>query len=326
MDTLRKTLATLLVAVSATAAMAQSGVEEAISNFVESKGNGKNITASNYQEAQEADSLPLSYYHEYKFSVNKKNKQFEQLREAFDEGQCKYYKKAMKTAGEQSQMTWNVGYGARSEKIVSFGTHKERNYSLLYSRIDANPEWRIVYGLVWYDDTENEDTYKGSLHIICSPDPQKMERNETDTGFDWNGFSRKMAKLNQSLEGLDLSLNGGNITILDTDSLLKAAGITHNDGIQVFTFDTNKQLTTADQFLKRFGTLRALYLDSEINTRSASYRTGLVSKIVSLCKNKASLLSADEKEVCAYGIKEMQKAAIDEYDKRMLNVALKALK
>lgn len=326
MNTFRKITATLAVALCATVAMAQNSVEQAIKSFVDGKSYGKYITANNYQEAQEDESLPKSYYREYKFNINKKSKQFEQLREAFEEGQCEYYKKVMKPAGEIASTTWNVGYGAQSESTVQFGTHKDRNYALLYCRDNGNAKWRTVYGLVWYNNKENDDNYNGSLHIIYSPDPKKMERKSNVKVINWNDFNKSMDELDASLAELDESLAGldtlkfnHNFTVIDPDGT-----VTTNSN--VIHYDPNEYVNSAEQFLTRFGTLRSLYLDAGKKQRSASYKTSIINKVLSLCKNKASLLSADEKKACAYGIKEMQDRTYAEYDKRLLDIALKALK
>jgi len=97
--------------------------------------------------------------------------------------------------------------------------------------------------------------------------------------------------------------------------------------------DTMLRLWTMRDELKRYRSVEALAVSvarhlciDSLKRRITLPLNGKIISDVSLCKNKASLLSADEKEVCAYGIKEMQKAAIDEYDKRMLDIALKALK
>lgn len=326
MNTLKKITVAFVAAIAATAAMAQNSVEQAIKDFVENRGNGKYITSTSYEEAQEADTLPMSFYRKYKFRISKKSRQFEQLRKAFEDGQCKYYKKTMKPSGEEPSETWSVGYGARSEKTVRFGTHKERNYTLLLSRDSDNPEWRTFYGLVWYDDKENDDNYRGSLDIIYSPDPKKRELKKLGGNIDWDDFNKTMEQLDQSLKSLDLPREGQEITIISPDSLPDGMESAAGNGKRVYVYDLNRKVRSADEFLSRFGTLRSLYLDTQADKRSASYKTSIINKIVSLCKNKASLLSADEKEVCAYGIREMQKHTYNEYDKRMLNIALKAMK
>lgn len=326
MNTIRKITATLAVALMTTAAMAQSGVEQAIRTFVDEKSNGKTFTLSNYQEAQEADSLPTAYYREYKFTVSKKNKQFNQLLDAFEEGKCKYYQKKMKAAGETLTSSWSVGYGARSESSITFGTYRDRNYSLLYVRDSRKPKWRTVYGLVWYDNRADQDYCDGSLHIIYSPDPQKKTSKKVRVAYDWDEFNKSMEELDKSLANLDVALDGKKLTFASPDTIYNYSDGVFTNNPNVMVYDPNENVNSAEQFLSRFSTLRSLYLDANRNQRSTTYRTSLINKIVSLCKKKASLLSADEKEVCIFGIKEMKDRTYNEYDKKLLSVAQKALK
>lgn len=325
MNNLKTFAACFIMSLFAATTMAQNAVEQAIKDFVDGAKYGKYLTANNYQEDQDADSLPLSFYREYKFNVAKHNKQFEKLREAFDESKCNYYMKKMKEAGEEPYATWSVGYGAHSENSVQFGTHKSHNYSLIYVRDKQHPKWRTVYALVWFDDKKDADNYKGSLHIIYSPDPKKMVRTRVMTSKEWDDYNRQMEEYkrqmedyNQEMEAFSDRINGYDYPQFYADSLF--------NGSKTYGYVTNEKITTAEQFMSRFGTLRALYFNAVRHQRSTSYKTSLLNNIVSLCKNKAKLLSVDEKDVCTCGIKEMEEQTWSDYDKKLLNIARKALK
>lgn len=333
MKTFSSIIVALLAAILPATAMTTNSIDEAINSFVQGKNNGKYIKSTNFQESQEADSLPVSSYCEYKFSIDKDNKQFEQLRKAFENPQCKYYKRWTKQAGEEAKGSPIVSYGERSEHTISLGAYKERNYILLCVRDDDNPKWRTCYVLIWYDDKVNKDVYNGTIYKIYSPDPQKVERKKSnktiiigDKTFNLNELDHNMDEFNKAMKEFDIAMDGYNGYYFNTDSLSTGNGNIFINGNLIDINNPNKNIKTADDFLNRFSTLRNLYLDTKANTRSKHYKTSLINQVVSLCKNKASVLSAEEKEVCAYGIKEMQKQTSDEYDKKMFDVALKALK
>lgn len=333
MKTFSRMVVALLMVFLPTIATAQSGIETAIKNFLDSKSNGKSITVSNFLEEQEADSLPKWYYHEYKFSVNKKNKQFERMREAFEDGQCNYYSKWAKMAGEEAENKRYICYGARAEQSVLLGKHKNRNYIMLCVRDNNNEEWRTCYTLVWYNDAEDDDVYNGILYEIYSPDPRKINRKRLnrslkigDKTFDFSDLNDNMAELNEALKDLPITINGFNTGKFHADSISIGDGYLIIDGKKIELTDQSKKIKSADEFLNRFGSLRSLYLDAVKDQRSSIYRTSLINKIVSLCKDQASILSVDEKEVCTFGIKEMQKQTTEEYDRKLFNIALKALK
>lgn len=81
-------------------------------------------------------------------------------------------------------------------------------------------------------------------------------------------------------------------------------------------------------FLKRFGNLRVAYyavLD-EGGSNKLTICTGIVNKILELCKSYGSLLNESEKVTCMDSIKEMQKRSKDNYLKALLNEAINELK
>lgn len=317
MKTIKKMAIIALLATMPAAAMAQEALLQAIDKFVKGKSADTYITLDNYESEEDTATGLNAYYQSYEFSINKTDSKFQQLLNAFKNTSCRYYSKYTKNAGTKDETGKAVTFDLRGSKRIEFGKRKERNYILYFVRDDQHPKWRTCCALVWYESPSADYKYSGSVHVVYSPDPTKLPRSYTykavtipSNTIDMSGFDESMEKLDESMKKLDESL--GKLDGLDGDT-------------KVYYYDNSDKPTTADEFLNRFGTLRSMYVSAEKNHNSLSWRTRLVNRIVSLCRNGKTLLSADEKSVVVAELKKMQKESTDDYLKDILGVAAKAL-
>lgn len=267
--------------------MAQTDMAKAIDEFTDGKEAAGYITTDNYQSAYNDKCGGTSYYREYGFSIEAKSGRLENLRKAFYANRASAYNVMIKKAGVRLDKNDKVGYGAESENTVTFGSYVDRNYILIYVRDATYPSWRTCYALVWYERPGEPRTVDGSLHVIYSPDPAMKEDDDV-----FSDLSKSIDDYKSAVQGAE---NGGLVT-------------------------------TPDAFMQRFGTLRSLFLDAVRNHGETSYKTSIVNKIVSLCKNSGKLLLESERNVCMTGLRNMMNVCDDEYLSGLLAIAHKSLK
>lgn len=90
--------------------------------------------------------------------------------------------------------------------------------------------------------------------------------------------------------------------------------------------DAGMRITNGMDFLKVFGNLRAAFLTSSKDASNVTFNTGLIYKVVEMCKKYGHMLSNSEKSVCIEGITSMQNAGVDNYSKALLREAVNELK
>lgn len=78
-------------------------------------------------------------------------------------------------------------------------------------------------------------------------------------------------------------------------------------------------------FLQQFGNLRTAYIEAETEHYELIYRTGLVNKILSLFREKSSLLSQDERGACRFSLAEMKQYSTDRYLTHMIDLSMKCV-
>ncbi len=90
----------------------------------------------------------------------------------------------------------------------------------------------------------------------------------------------------------------------------------------------NGEIKNSTDFIQRFSMLRSTFLESVSKTQSptdVALVNGVAVSLIDLCKKHASLLSADEKMICAGGVDSMTEACKDKYINSLLGIARKAL-
>lgn len=297
-------------------AMAENTLDRAINYFVNSKDAKNYITGEyDYDERNMYDTL-TTRYKKYTFTVKKSNRDFERLHEVFINNRSKGYNAFMKKAGVISDNIQRVAYGADGSKTVEFGTHKDRNYLMIYIRDPKRENLRTVYALVWYNKTFNKNTIEGTLHVISGRDPQKSGRTIQTTTYNPNTSTTITVLEDGTVVKTD---NNGNRTVFNKANNSITHKTTKIDG------DDKAKPESATEFMQKFSTYRSLYINIA-EKQEDEYRTSILNKMLDLCKNYSSLLNNDEVGVCIIGLKKMQELTYDEYQKALLNLTVKALK
>lgn len=224
------------------------------------------------------------------FSIPKsKSASLKQVMKAFEQDANNAYGSFTKNAGKEMRETKVIAYGKDNRQSVTFGTRRERNYKLAYFRDKADQDFRTVYALVWYD--EKDGNTSGSLWIIYGKDPKISK------GFiSWDFNDLKQLK---------------ELKNMDWDS---------------FTFPRTDSVSSAKEFLSRFGSLRELYKNAEREQDSDLYRTSMANKIRNLCKSGGKYLNPDEKRFVIEGINDLKKYCYDKYRKGLFDLAIRYLK
>ncbi len=315
MKMIDRLMVVLMIVAMPVSAMAQNNMEKAISKFVNGKAAKSIITGEFESIANNPEDTLFTKYNKYTFTVKKNSKEFKKLHKAFLDNRGKAYNVYTKKAGMTANETRRVGYGSNGEKILEFGTFKERNYIVLLIRAPKNAKRRTAYALVWYDNPSGKNMIEGSLHIVSGQDPQKTGKSVMATTTISN-LSSTIKILN---DGTVIKTNkDGTEIIYDKTNNSITRKTTKIDG------DDKNEPTSASEFMQKFGTYRSLYINIA-EEHKEEYRTSIINKMLDLCKNYSSLLTKDEAEVCILGVKKMQKLTSDEYQNGLLSLAVKAL-
>ena len=215
-----------------------------------------------------------------------------------------------KKAGSLSLETNRVGYGNNNSMTYEFGTHKDRNYNLQYFRDRKDSTMRYVYALVWYQGMDR--SVKGSVYKFYSKDPQTYKKPSANT----QPFSYTKP------------------SIQDLDSLfLQRKNFKFNMNLAGSYYFDETPPKDAAEFMMQLNTLRAafknagdLYSNFGNQVTLRTLQTGIVNKIVKLCKGYGKLLNADEKIFCATSLNKMKKDTDDEYLQSLLELTANSLR
>lgn len=90
----------------------------------------------------------------------------------------------------------------------------------------------------------------------------------------------------------------------------------------------NDSITTSMEFMQRFGNLRAAYKSSIMASKSRPdyvLITGVVNKILELCRTYGHVAEGNDKQICINSLKEFQKETDDSYIAALFGESIKAL-
>ena len=256
--------------------------------------------------------------------------------------------------------------GKLDKRLFVGWPNKERNYRFLFFSDKKDTCYRYVYGVEWHYEGKKvtgcvvkgyglnpKKVSKAYKQVIAHSADATTSRTGvplfmgndlklTDSGLWMKKGTVEMRDGKTILKtgGKELIIqpdgtitmdNGkGSVALIDKDGNMKLA-----DGQTVLPVVTDGATVNMnlDQVLKKdviqqFGNLRAAYLSNikEGNIDNTTLLTGLANSILDLCKNKGSQMSADEKEVCITGLKDMQQQTPDKYIKGLFGVAINVLK
>jgi len=258
---------------------------------------------------------PDTYCYFTSLRLPKKNRQADKMwriQDAFGKDALTGYKYVNQTPKARKQVSV-VGYGPNLEYSVKFGT-KNHNYLLLFVYDKVNTLRRYVYACVWYEDS---DGICCMLYRIYGNDPAKVSSKK---------LSGKLS---------DWSFNNpstGTTTIFDGDEIRVIRGQGGKTGKSAggISWDTDiNDIKTDTDFMMMFGNLRVAFLDAIKDPEQKALQTGIVVKLLKLCREHHKLITANERTTCVSSLYEMkdslQKTNADTFITGMLNEALFAL-
>lgn len=245
----------------------------------------------------------------------KKKSVIENIERLLVSDQTKAYSVYVKKPGSNTnlQRKQAYDYGANNEYSVTLGTYPSHNY---YGMCFADPNDSIrrhAYCFVWFKDGGKYHCYY--YHIYGVKPSEYAAYRETR--------NRKQGRGNSSTVRTS-SYSDGTVVVTQTYG---------SDGKVVSTTTTPQQSTddvkTDLDFMLQFGNLRAAFLDAIKDTDAKTLQTGIVVKIVRLCKEKGNMLSNNEKGTCINSLEEMfttlRKVNADSFMSGMLQEAKNVL-
>lgn len=331
--TLKFTLLACLLIVSGAcrAQKAVPAISQAFDNFVQNLLQEDAVTSSS------SSTYNVGNMKMYEFSMPKRKKKIvDAFNKALLANNQHSYSSYIKKAGAVSSETNRVGYGDDNALTYEFGAHKDRNYNIQYFRDAKNSTKRYVYALVWYP--VKDDVIMGSVFKFYALDPhiqraQKKTANNDHVYVDKNGnayINRRVVLPDGTVRQYTIEGKRGDPQI---DSLLVLGNGTTSRIESPRNFSPEFAAPKdAAEFMVQLNTLRAAfknvkdqypYWGNQANRRTL--QTGVVNKIVKLCKGYSKLLSVDEKKFCSTALSKMKKDTDDDYLQSLLELSAKTI-
>lgn len=292
---------------------AQKNINNAIDDFVNNKNYEEYIKKEVTMEQNSPTDKSFCYTYTFELPANK-SKALNRIYEAFDKDASNAYNLAKRSSGISNEELLRIGYGRDLDKTIALGTHIDRNYEIMLFRDSNDSLYRYVYAIVWKEKVK-EDKVWGIIYKVYGKDPKKV--NST--------FTRTIMKSNGEI--ITINNKNGQIITHQIEPLSSDNNVyTNNQDVIIRTGDS--PIKTNMDFLRRFGNLRVAYyaIQDEDGANKLTICTGIVNKILELCKSSGNLLSESEKTVCIDSMKEIQKHCKDNYLKALLNEAINELK
>lgn len=315
MTTINKLLATAALTFVALAVNAQEKSTKALQAFLFEERD--KIVSSSTKNFKDKYTERDGYFKFDELTLGQNgNKKIATLRETLYFDRENAYSYTVMNAGREFDgNTSNVVWGASNENKVTFGSQNDHNYIVILIRDKENPEFRYCNALVWYENDKKTTVY---VYQIYGRDPQAKNSSKNDeiknnTTIRYNNGLIEVIKD----DGTQYFING-NDKVVTTSVNQITTEVSNGD-------DSNDVITTNDQFIKRFGTLRLAMLTIDNGVRQRISQPTIASCLKSLCENYGKLLNTDEKALCIKELRELRSTAIDSYTKGLLELAAKAL-
>ena len=283
--TMKKILIVALVLLQTAAVSAQQQTEAYIKKILSVPG--VETLGKNDSQADLSD-VTVSYCKFVEFTMpSKKKSLLENMERAVIADQSKAYSVYVRKPGSNSngQRKQAYDYGANNEYSVTLGTYPSHNY---YGMCFADPNDSIrrhAYCFVWFKDGGNYHCYYYHIYGVKPSEfaAYKECRQKKSPGrVRTSSYSDGTVVITQTYD------SDGNVVSMTTAPQQSAVDV-----------------KTDIDFMLQFGNLRAAFLDAIKDADAKTLQTGIVVKIVRLCKEKGKILSANEKRTCIDSIADM---------------------
>lgn len=305
MKTIKLLAATLLCAALPATINAQENLKKAINSFVNAKDiNAHSSSASESQNNDDNGKL-TSFSREYTFSLpHDKMPAFNKVIAAFDKDKKKAYSVYSRDENMNDDILTRISYGDNLEKTKSYGSFKNRNYRLMFVHDEQDSLRRYAYALTWWKDQPLGYTN------ICIDEYYSLNPNKVETENKLYDDATRIITMNPD----------GSIAIND--------GLTGLTKVISTDIETDKEIKTSFDFVKRLGTLRAAFINPNLTAQTAM-QTMIATKIAQLCNDHGDLPGTGERQFCIDAIEELKKhpfAKRDKYISGLFDIAIDKLR
>ena len=226
-----------------------------------------------------------------------------------------YIKKENGNSALAATNVYDILYGANNEYKVTMGSNKTHNY---YAQLFIDPNDSIrrhAYCFVWFKEATNYHCY---YYHIYGVKPALFDVYKAGLAQNADGKSGRGAHLR--------TFSNGKVVLTQTyDS---DGNLVHTEALTP-SLTPGMEVNTDTDFMLQFGNLRVAFLDAVKDAEAETLQTGIVVKIVRLCKEHGKLLSENEKRTCINSIAEMsnvlKKTNADTFMEGMLQEASNVL-
>lgn len=293
---MKQLLIMALVLLQATAASAQQAIENYFKSVMYDDGvemlskSDKNI---------DCPDGGVSYCKFTEFVISSKRKVLlKQLEKAMTLSQAKAYDVYVKKVGGNSSLATVSGqsylYGANNEYKVTLGGNKTHNY---YAQCFTDPNDSIrrhAYCFVWFKEAENYHCY---YYHIYGVKPALFEAYKAGLAQASGGNSGRGTRTRTYSDGKTVLTQ----TFDSNGNLVRSESLPQS-------LVAGTEVNTDTDFMLQFGNLRVAFLDAVKDAGAKTLQTGIVVKIVRLCREHGKLLSENEKRTCINSLVEMGNA------------------
>jgi hypothetical protein len=195
-----------LLALIPVATKAQAVLDQAINTFMSTQNENKSISVDMTNARDTLNGKHAFQYVCYSFTIKgKARKELQQLIAAFTGAQSKAYSMLVKPIGTNSDATSLTNLDGVMNNI-QFGTHKDRNYHVLYIHDPSNRLYRYCYALVY--GPLDKKSVDGQVYRIYSRDPWVSENNaQNQSGAALGNDNTRRIIIDKWLDG-KVTING----------------------------------------------------------------------------------------------------------------------
>ena len=293
---MKQLLIMAFVLLQVTAASAQQAIENVFKSVM--FDDGVEVLAKSDKNIDCPDG-GVSYCKFTEFVISSKRKGLlKQLEKTMTLNQAKAYDVYVKKESGSSSLATVSGqnylYGANNEYKVTLGGNKTHNY---YAQCFTDPNDSIrrhAYCFVWFKDAEKYHCY---YYHIYGVKPAVFDAYKAGLALNADGKSSRGARTRTFADG----------KVVVTQTYDSDGNIVRTESMPQ-SLAAATEVNTDTDFMLQFGNLRVAFLDAVKDAEAKTLQTGIVVKIVRLCKEHGKLLSENEKRTCINSIAEMSSA------------------
>ena len=326
-----KRISTLLIALAMTPtlAMAQTNIEKAIDQV---KRSSFNETAAK-KETEVDDDGVNAIFEQHVYEMPSHSSQFKKLIEAFDNDQRNAYSVFKRLKGTSGNAQ-SIGYGRDTQKTVSFGNYKDRNYYLLLFNDTKDKTRRKCYEVTWYDSKSSkkkDNMLTVDITYIYSKNPKNNKTRASRVRAITITSNDTIIANDTVIAATSVGGRNTMVTIRPDGTIIKYNRDTGSTIVykpQDSNKDNDIKINNSADFMVRFNNLRTQYIKviefaGKDQTFFADGISKPVNEMMQLCRNYHRMLNADEQTTCVNIIEQMKTKSRDKAVQEMLDLAKK---